>query len=620
MANLNDDRKTTGTADSFEAFRLLYEETVLQIASWSEGEVLKPQYMHLHESDIGTEYGYELGAYICAFVDSLGGLRKRLKRIVFCFSYESAGTNDPVCDTSKCTRERFYWYELVVPHDRDLKRSDITWRCGDVATKPSKVADHPHVKQLEEVLMGCHWIQPYMLREVNDGVDVQFELAEVTSQRIKTLIEWHSRPENYQFSIYGFEIGDDPLSEAERLLLNLAFLVHIWTWNHDLRTTHQVRQVALHGLPRGRELWSQLSAEVEALFDRLRNLYVSLDDHTDSLIPLSQSHADELFNEPHDLSMWEARHFPTFLRLAQRDVGSRRLSEFLGYCGWPDVGIEPLTEPEDITTARGCWLATKYLTRCALDTTGEQYRKASFDQILLATLVGLHEAKVRDMPIRVTRSIEIPRNGPWTEEDGLEILQLAYREEKHNWLHRDYDVQTKDEEHVRRVTARWEYSGIKGEYLPAFLRSGMLAMQMVRPSLHVFRLPMNLRNSDHIAVSGFLLVVCRLARALGRQLLETSPLAKPIMVRADLRTRRDAGGGCFHRASILFELDRVLPAIATLGSGRLSGPLTRLAEWCGAGAPVRVDGLVDSDAWNCFVVTRDERCEVLLTFGEGESS
>jgi hypothetical protein len=250
-----------------------------------------------------------------------------------------------------------------------------------------------------------------------------------------------------------------------------------------------------------------------------------------------------------------------------------------------------------------------------------KYRRLSFDQVLLAVLFGLHDSRAQGVRLAVFRSLEYAADDAalQTENDCIAALGLSFAEPQLNWMTRSYEVHTGAEADAKRVTAFWKYDGTEGAYLPGFLRSGMLAMQVISPTLHVFDSPMYLGETDGLAVSSFLVVIARLSRALGRQVLEHHPMVKPTEVKAVLRTRRNREGRKTHRASISFQLDGVLLAHITPGGGQLSGPLTSLASWCGASTPTRVDGPVDSDDWNCFVVARPGGSELLLTFKEGRT-
>jgi len=614
----NLDRYDVGGHAELARLAELYEATVLRVVTWSEAEVLSPQYLHLHEQDIGIEHGYELGDYLVAFIDSLADLRSRLRRIVFCYSYEATEPTSLTCNADSCSRERFYGYEVLLPRDGPVGKSDIVWTRGDVATKPLEFSEHSSIETLGQFLEGCDLVQPYMLRHGEGGIDAQYEQVEFSAATVSTLISWFQAPGGYQFSLYGFEVADGRLTFAEQLMLNMAFLIHIWTWNHDLRTTHQVRQVALHNLPQSRELWARLSVEFESLFDRLRNLHISGDGHAECLIALREEHVSELFESPHDFSEWTLESMPGFLEVAHRRIANRRLTQFLEFCGWSGTEVDRPSADSATTKARGCWLATKYLTRCALDHTGENYRKISFDQMVLATLLGLHDSRVTDIRLVVERSLNGPKVATSTERQLLAELGLAFEDPEFDWPTTDYDLRyATDADGGRSLVTSWKFDGKGGQYLPGFLGSGMMAMQMIGPALHVFDAPLKIGEADGLPVSAFLLVVARVARALARQAVEPDPLVTLREVRALLRTRYAGDARKYHRARIEFQLKGKLPANVAPGSGQLSGPLTRLASWCGATTPTRVDGPVDSDDWNCFVVNHDGEATVVLTFSEG---
>lgn len=606
----------------FSAFRQLYGECVARIVQWSEGEILSREYLHLHEADIGIgARGYRLGDYVLSFLRSLGDLVYAFQRIVFCYSYENTEPGYPACVPSQCRRERFFWYEITVAEGRAVERGDITFPNGGVDSQWITPAP---LSTLRDALAGCQWVQPYMLREDGAGLDAHFELQSASSECLQTLEAWHRRTGSYQFSIYGFQLKDGRhLTEPEALLVNLAFLVHVWTWNHDLRTAHLLRGVVMGKLPVTRELWNKFYTSMQSMLDTLRDLHLTKDDYSDLVVPMSSDAVKALFESPHDLSTWTPESFPAFVGHVHRLSGARVAADFLAHCGWPVAEVKVEATPSWLTHARATWLAVRYLTRCALDG-GQDYRKVSFDQVVLATLFGVHQGGAPEIPVRVVRTIELHATEETAVPRAEEALRLVSSATGQNWPQRKW-VSRLDHagDQVQRVSVEWDTKcdDDGAAALPLFLRSGMMAMQVGFPSLQVFPLPASDTQGETILAGHLLFAVSRLARALARQRVYSDQgfaVLSTIIAEADTVVAEN--GRRTHRARLRFQLDKLLPDSASAAAefGELRGPLTRLAELWGARSPIRVKA-VTSDNWGLFVVTPKVTSEIVLTFEEGTS-
>lgn len=607
-------------ADRFSVFKTLYTGCVARVVRWSEGEVLSPEYLHLHEMDIGIEtQGYRLGQYIMSFLQSLGPLTRAFARIVFCYSYEETDQAYPACPPSRCKRDSFYWYQIAIPSDREPAYSDITFPGGGVDTNWSEPA---RLATLRDILAQSDWVQPYMLRQIGPTVDAQFEIHEASREYLGTLEAWHRSDGAYQFSIYGFELRDGrALTTEEALLLNVAFLVHVWTWNHDLRTAHIVRTVVQETLPRAVERWAEFHAGMQTMLDSLRELHIVKDENVDVVIPLTPSAIEHLFIRPHDLSDWAAESFKPFVERVHTLAGGHAARNFLAHCGWPSADVSLGEDANAIMRARATWLALRYLTRCALAETDE-YRKASFDQLLLAVLFGLHQGGAPGTPLLVERTVIFHDNtSPGDATLRAEkILGLTTSKSQHNWSQSEWMSELRNVDGRLQVNVRWK-SSPPAAVLPAFLSSGMLAMQFTGPSLQVFPLPAQPTTEPNLLPGHILHALARVARALGMQSRKADPkLAVLRGISAELETVVTKDNKRLHRGRLRFYLDKILPDVAFVPAalGELRRPLTRLAELCGARSPIPVDS-VESQDWGLFVVKHETASEIVLTLKEGRS-
>ncbi|OFW01102.1 MAG: hypothetical protein A3G20_10095 [Acidobacteria bacterium RIFCSPLOWO2_12_FULL_59_11] len=627
MANPSDRSITTEGTQSLSAFRGLYDNWVGLVVNWSEREILIPQYFHLHEGYLGLEkQRYRLGNYVNSFAHSLGDLLYAFKRIVFCYSYEAADMSHPTSRPEACTRERFYWYELKVSEGRQPALADFTCPHGTIE---AKWQIPPLLNELPRVLSECELVQPYMLRQDQDVVHAIYSLQSGSPKAVEALIKLHCAPGSYQFSIYGFEMADGrSLTEAESLLINMAFLVHIWTWNHDLRTAHLLRHVVMERLPAGQRLWQNLQANLQSFLDLLSDLHSTEKDDLVPIFQVSTQFLEQLFGDPHDLSNWTPDSFPAFVNQGQ---SSSAIREYLIHCGVTSNVDGLQSNPVFLTRARGAWLSTKYLTRCALDPEGnDSYRKLSFDQVLLAALVGLNRGRANCLPVRVMRTVDLlgDTRDPQNEKDiligdALRKAYLAYENTEYNWLNQQLLVDVAAIDNGNRVDIAWHYDGSGMQSLPAFLSSGMLAMQMVHPFLHVFGLPKREPTARVLLPAHFLFAVSEIARVIGTQLqypqngAEGELVARPEQLVAT-HTIVCSKGAKKHGAELRFEYDRVLPDQAARGGGELGKRIFRFVEFFGGGATGRATNGA-ADAWSCNVSPQDARSDVVLTFPEGLS-
>jgi hypothetical protein len=626
-----DDSRSSG-GDALDQFLYLYNPGVETLINWSEAEVLHKAFLHLHEDDIGPIGEYRLWKYLRTFVMSLGDLRASIKRIVFCYSHEESAPSPP----DLCKRTEFYYCELNDVTKNKLEASDFTYPNGTMEKRPRPLPVKP---DLARILGSSHWIQPYMLMAQEEKFSLH-KLLRNGPGIVDSLANRHGDPRSYQFSILGYEMKPEHelLSSAEQTFLELAYLIHAWTWNHDLSSTHRIRNVVTTALQQGRTEWAavsqsmaNVSKNIESIFSNLQDLVVSSEENLNLIIPLRKArwaamqYADSLFESPHDRSMWDPKSFPGFLQKAfMQSNKEQQLADFVRSCGWSDAEIEVPQDPKLVTQACGTWLATKLLTRRALDTR----TKLSFDQLALSVLFGIDGAGSADLPITVMRTVTQATDSPLqTEDQLLGLLRLRYRPgDKLNWPQTEWEIEPPQAMNEGRFSVFWNRPiEENAPALATFVRSGMLASAPQEQGQEVFAVPNLIDTSRQIVSGEFLKAVYDTARAVVIQHNKRAEgLTKPTRVLIEERTILGARSSPVKRATITFELNGILPrkAITTLGEpgdpvGELGGPLVALSKFFGHPEPIHLLGGEPATS-GVFVIARESGSDVLINL-EGSS-
>lgn len=561
------------------AFYELYRHTVRALANWSETTVLSTQeYLHLHEKDIGGGLQeYKMWGYLKAFVESLGpDLREKLKRVVFCFSFEDF--LQPSVSIEACLRQDFYWYALNEPSKQELVGMDFKRTGSNALTRPdpSKITDH-----LPETLKDCSWLQLYMLQG-NPRVEVLQAVLPATPAVLNAAMTRHARHGSYQFSIYGYELKEGAiLSPQEVLLLNMAFLIHVWTWNHDLRAAHGLRRLVHDQL-------RTVDIEVRKALENIRAVGHSLQGLQRVLIASEpdlheRNREGSMFQVPHTLMDWTVKDTETYFRRFTKIVAGqqqkfRRLARFVELCGW-QLPVDRVAVG-DRERARATWMATRCLTRRALGR--ESARLVSPDQIALAVLLGLDWEDADYLPVRVAKTLEgfKPRD---SDDKLMEALWLVKaRRRDLDWTSTHRKVARDNAKASFQVSWKSVQQEPEVGVLRQFMDSGMLSFATDDATLEVLKIPKPRDTS-----SEFLKPLYDLALALSsqrRRLDEKLAHLSEVVIETTRSGNR-------HQTQVRFQMDALLPGrVGMPGSGEINQPLGELGLFFGSERAIHLEG------------------------------
>jgi len=576
-----------------EEFKSLYDPSVAELIRWSEGDVLKPVFLHLHEDDIGeqSEQGeqseYRLWKNLRAFVMSLSGVRPLIERIVFCYSHE-----DPVEKSyapEDCAHKHFYYCELKSPTKEDLGPSDFVYPGGNIERR---MPEPPLIEKLPDVLEKCDLIQPYMLRvQAENRLASRHELVENSAELRRSLVREHRLAGAYQFSIIGYELkprngGEKAkLTDAQKLFLNMAYLIHAWTWNHDLRAAQRIRTLKL----------------------------AASDNDGNSVIPLAKEFWNgaahpSLFHEPHAIEGWRANRFPVFLNRIYNELQSaERLITFVGLCGWPSANIPVPENAAAIDHARGAWLAVKLLTNRALE---RKLTSVSFDQLVLAILFATDRAR-RDgndlestLPVRIIRKVECGPPHCMSQDDRLRKL-LLFPDSQLGWLAPSYRIDTDGD----KMTLTWVSAEQGSTRLAGYVASGMMAIRTPKADPQILELPKG------VFPTRLLQSISQLTSVMVEQRARPTEewWVKLTGIVAEENTASDGSV----RARICFEFDGRFPIEAVRPAGETDKQLTELEGYFN----VRVRSLEhEHDTPGLFMVDGERHYFVINMRGKTEES
>jgi len=473
---------------SFDDYNDLFEYCASIMIAWSEGELLAPEYLHLHEEDIGAHLEYEMWKYLRVFVTSLGGLRKKIKNITFCYSYEENNDSYRRLEDGSFPPRYFYKYSLYDVQKTNLDSKDFTSSGIPANIRPTPISLK---ENLLRTLKNTHWLQPYFLKNINDEVIHSTLLERTSAESIEAFKVLHEDPSSYQFSLYGFELLENQcLSEAEQRFLQTAFLIHIWTWNHDLRATHALKQHVTQHLPEGKKAWAELNVAMSKIFDKFQKANLSLISYEDKpIIPLKQDYWDSnasssLFTRPHASEDWlnsrseSQQHFVDFIKKCFSIHEARRLKSFLKYSGWHSDSNFDFEDSTIRNHALLTWASIKQLTRIALERREVQNPNLlSFSQIVNTILFALDRSEAHDVEVSVIKVIK----GTCTKtEDVANYLSLIGSnkiKDDEDWF--DYSKSAINGEEISMqeyIGYEWNSTRIKPEViykLESYLKSGM---------------------------------------------------------------------------------------------------------------------------------------------------
>ncbi|HYF51131.1 MAG TPA: hypothetical protein VEJ63_17080 [Planctomycetota bacterium] len=560
------------------AFYELYAHTMRELANWSETTVLSAQeYLHLHEKDIGAgPHDYRMWTYLKAFVESLSpALREKLASVIFCFSFENFP--QPSVSIETCLRQEFYWYRLKNPAKERLQPRDLSHTSANVMERPapSIIKD-----DLPGLLKPCAWIQPYMLQK-NSSLDVLQTIQPGKAAVVRRLIARHEQHGSYQFSIYGYELKERAtLSPQEVLLLNMAFLIHVWTWNHDLRAAHGLRRLV-------QEQFEKIDTDVRKALDNIRAFGHSLKGFRSVLIPADKqlyekNHDGSMFKKPHTILDWDVAQTATYFRDFTKIVADQqrfvRLSRFVQLCGWK-LPVTQVTEASK-ARARATWLSTRYLTRRAL--ASNNAGRCSPDQIALAVLLGLDWEEADYLPVRIEKRIEDVLADA-TEDQLMETLCLTKQGRRDlDWPGVNRTIKRDKANATFKVSWSSVHETPETGMLRQFMDSGMLSFSNDDTRLEMLRIPKP-RDTN----SEFLRPLHDLTLSLSAQRRrkdETLAQLKEVVI----ETSKSSKGS---QTQVRFQMDAVLPQrLGAAGEGEISQPLGELGLFFGAERATRFEG------------------------------
>ena len=299
-----------------------------------------------------------------------------------------------------------------------------------------------------------------------------------TPENVESLVNCFSQ-RGYQFSIYGYKFSEaDRLNNrALRAVFRLAFVVHILTWNHDLRYAHMVLRAINEKTTVLGRTWNVVQDSMVDLMEGLANV-----GKTDAPweLPVDERFCETVFPESkalHSFSDMTYDKFQEFL-LGVREAQNVVVSTFVNACGSKACleGRDDLSEEQRNAWCRGVFLALKLLTRHHT----KEPEGVWADQVVLAILRGLASEYGREVPVEVTYTF----CGRCSAADARERLGLLCRisdRDKLNqqiWPVCEWNVQVQDiGEGKVNASAVWAYGLAhrpEKNALTLFVSSGLL--------------------------------------------------------------------------------------------------------------------------------------------------
>lgn len=517
----------------FELYLDLYRQYLDREIGWSEAtSLLTPQYLHLHEEDIGSVGSYSMKAYLAGFVDSLGEeCRSALEQIVFAYSYERESGLEP----NNCLRQRFFAFELSNPsqHRQTLKEAIVGFGSQEVGRPVERSLEGPD--GLVNVLRNCHLVQPYILELIKPfKVQCVHNIQDATVENIKHLIQTFKGTGCYQFSIYGYRFKPDSVnvwatSPVHRAFLEHAFVLHVLLWNYGLRSAHEKASVINRTMVELKKEWDHAKTATEQVFAKLNSFIPGSSSiiERDSTLPLPPAafHVTEgLFRNTWGHAIGDfpkgstdvesSSSFNEFYIAVRKyaTAGYPAVCEFVNACGATEYleRAPSLTPDQRKSWERGIYAGTKLLTRRIQPDEegnyGSELQGIGPDQVVLALLSGLPHSSKIGPKINVTYkgSIEgtTPEDRPQMFINSLKLTdpqKSAWPEFTSSWLDNGLGLS-------------WYNHGndLMNPYLSGFVRSGLIRSTEVLPNDILLHIPKASRSSQLDRIDRFLANLSRL--------------------------------------------------------------------------------------------------------------
>lgn len=219
-----------------------FHDLLTNLITASEAQYLKPEYLHLHESDIKDELeGYSLLNYLYRFIESVPNLKSELDSLICCYSFEEKSNTSALY----CQRKNFFYLEIddfdwmgIENFCRKLDKYRVRPQLYDILDKSNGIAN---------LLNGYDVVQPYILKQKNSFVEPIFDYIKKPKLiDINNSIDSFQKSNAYQADWYGFKFKKDKQSfwikgteSKNRLhILSTGFIYHILQWNHELKNAH----------------------------------------------------------------------------------------------------------------------------------------------------------------------------------------------------------------------------------------------------------------------------------------------------------------------------------------------------------------------------------------------
>ncbi len=246
----------------------LLGEFYTNAARWSEGRVLDPTYLALHESLFSASPSYHMSEYQRGLLASLPHEILDAIEAVLCFySYQPHARTTMIADEGALLHYRCDINRTIERGSASLERASMTGADAAIAAPGREEAiardwafdaDKPIGDVLpidakaKGALMSCASVQGFVLRTQSPGASGGRSSLEpyTTCLDAKTVLGvLTSQPpagttfKTYQWAMYGYRYKPSVLPAQvarHRQILRSAFLVHVWTWNMDLRREHRL--------------------------------------------------------------------------------------------------------------------------------------------------------------------------------------------------------------------------------------------------------------------------------------------------------------------------------------------------------------------------------------------